>query len=144
MTFMEDSAARDAVGRMHGHSYQGRALTVSTADARGTAAKGGADNSEGNEEGDEDVAWKTAPPGRKPTATSSSTASGASSAGKTATKGKTASSKHANKGGKAGTPSVRSWDEWAAPTAKISQRVPAPVSVPLLSPEEVAAAKAQT
>ena len=61
MTFKDESAARQAVGDMQGHSYQGRVLTVSTADARGTAAS----SANNDKDDDDDNEWKTAPPTRK-------------------------------------------------------------------------------
>lgn len=107
VTFVEESAARQAISRMQGHSFQGRALTVSTADARGTAAA--AEGAEDRKE--EDAEWKTAPPSRK-----------SSKGGK------------ASGGAKKKKNPARSWDEWAAPTLKTSQRA-VPPSVPMVSPE---------
>jgi RNA recognition motif-containing protein len=126
VTFMEESSARRAVAGMQGHSFQGRPLTVSTADARGTAAA--AANLDNNDEDDaDDVEWKTAPPARK---------NKANVLGNDTT---TKQSKSGSKGGKKDKYKdkkkvARSWDEWAAPTVKTSQRQ-VPQSVPLVSPE---------
>lgn len=119
VTFEEDDAAREAVASMQGHSYQGRVLTVNTADARGTAAA----NAANGDDDDDDSEWKTAPPARKNNTNNS--AAGGSDKGKGSNKG------NSSKGKKS---APRSWNEWAAPTVKTSQRE-VPQSVPLVSPE---------
>ena len=111
VTFVDKSAAHAAVSSMHGKLFQGRALTVNQADARGSSN----DNSKDNHDEEE---WKTAPPSRKKkdkNAGDQSRKSGANS--------------------KDNKKSVRSWDQWAAPTAKTVQKA-APQTIPLKSPEE--------
>ena len=118
MTFIAESSARDAVSGAQGKSSQGRVLTVSAADARGTAAAAlaSSNTSNNNTENDDDVEWKTAPPARKNKNSSEQA------------KKKDTNNSHGKK------KVSRSWDEWAAPTAKVSQRQ-VPQSVPLVSPE---------
>lgn len=113
VTFKEEEAARQAVSNMQGHAYQGRVLTVNTADARGTAASAGQhDKAEGDNDEDDANEWKTAPPSRT----------------------KKCNNNKKGSNGRKKTQS-RSWDEWASPTAKTSQ-VAAPKVVPMVSPED--------
>lgn len=98
---------------MQGHSYQGRVLTVNTADARGTAASSEHQDKDNDNDADE---WKTAPPSRA--------------------KKNNSHSNNNNKGNSKGKKTQsRSWDEWASPTAKTS-RVVSPKVVPMVSPED--------